>query len=237
MRHVEEQERLRNATDRSFVGKYLLAFALVIGVLLAFLMAPTILRSKKKMDMTQAISNSKQVYLCLIDFESDHGHFPDDRTAVADPRLHGFQGAASNRYLGQLIAGEYTKSEEIFYAFDARSGRKKPDDNIHPPSNILEKNECGFSYVMVEEKGRKRGLSTGDNGGLPMLAAVLVNPWGSFEKKSYQGRGIYLRVDGSARSERLHMGDQKIVIAGGGTLFDSTGIWGAMKPMVLLPER
>jgi hypothetical protein len=72
------------------------------------------------------------------------------------------------------------------------------------------------------------------------LAAPLVNEWGSFEKKSYKGKGVYLRVDGSARSERLRAADQKIELSPSRqTLFDSGPgtIWGNLKPVVLLPER
>lgn len=153
--------------------------------------------------------------------------------------LNGFTGSNSNDYLGQLIAGGYTKSEEIFYAMDKRYSRRIPDDVISPSSQILEKNECGFSYVMVEEKGKRRGLSTKDNGGIPILVAPLVNEWGSCEKSTYDNRGIYLRVDGSARSERLRSSDQKIQIGGGMTLFDkgTSTVWGSLNPVVLLPER
>lgn len=238
MRHVEQQEAVRRETDWFFLLKCLLVFLFVLGVL-AFIMTPAIIRAPKKMDMTQAISNSKQVYLVLLDFEADYGRFPDDSTAAAHATLHGFQGAHSNRYLGQLIAGGYTKSEEIFYAFDKRYPKKPGDDVISPPSRILAKGECGFSYVMVEEKGSRRGLSTEDNGGIPVLVAPLLNEWGSCEKKSYNDRGVYLRVDGSARSELLNLSSFKINVGGGKTLFNSGSgtVWGDLKPVVLLPER
>ncbi|MFM2170860.1 MAG: hypothetical protein RI957_1089 [Verrucomicrobiota bacterium] len=202
MRHVEQEETVRRQTDWYFLLKFVLVFLFVLAVL-AFFMTPSILRAPKKLEMTQAISNSKQVYLVLLDFEADHGKFPDDSTATKHAKLHGFHGACSNRYLGQLIAGGYTKSEEIFYAFDKRYGKRRADDVISPMTRILEKGECGFSYVMVEEMAARRGLSTQDNGGIPVLVAPLLNEWGSCEKKSYDGRGVYLRVDGSARSERL----------------------------------
>ena len=239
VRHVEEQEQLRRNTDRAFVCKCLVFIFVISLVILIIMIKPVILRSHKKMDMTQAISNSKQVYLVLMDFEADYGHFPDDDTSAFDAKLHDFHGAVSNDYLGQLIASEHTKSEEIFYAYDKRFKPRGGDDVIAPPLRILEKNECGFSYVMVDDKGKRRGLETSDNGGLPILVAPLVNEWGSCDHNSYTGRGVYLRVDGSARSERLRSSDQKLDLGGGITLFESgpSTIWGDLKPVVLLPER
>jgi hypothetical protein len=238
MRHVEQEETVRRQTDWYFLLKFVLVFLSVLAVL-AFFMTPSILRAPKKLEMTQAISNSKQVYLVLLDFETDQGKFPDDSTVTKHAKLHDFQGACSNRYLRQLIEGGYTKSEEIFYAFDKRYGKRRADDVISPMTRILEKGECGFSYVMVEEKAARRGLSTQDNGGIPVLVAPLLNEWGSCEKKSYDGRGVYLRVDGSARSERLNLSNDKIRIGGNHSLFDSGPgtVWGVMKPVVLLPEH
>ena len=209
----------------------------LLGILIVdALLNPRIWNCTKKMDMVQAISNSKQIYLVLMDFESDMGKFPDDETA-AKAELHAFRGPHSNDYLGQLIAGGYTKTEQIFYAYDKRYPRK-PDDLISPPEQILQKGECGFGYVMIEEKGKERGLSSKDNGGLPLVVAPIVNSLGVFEMKSYAGRGVYLRVDGSARNERLDSNNK--VRVGPLTLFDTgTGtVWGTeLKPVILLPER
>ena len=211
-------------------------FALLCILIVDALLNPVIWNSTKKMDMTQAISNSKQIYLVLLDFENDMGKFPDDETA-AKAELHAFRGPHSNDYLGQLIAGGYTKTEQIFYAYDKRYPRK-PDDLISPPEQILQKGECGFGYVMIEEKGKERGLSSKDNGGLPLVVAPIVNSLGVFETKSYAGRGVYVRVDGSARNERLDSNNK--VRVGPLTLFDTgTGtVWGTeLKPVILLPER
>jgi hypothetical protein len=188
--------------------------------------------------MTRSISNSKQIYLGLLDFEADFGHFPDDATALSKPSLSSFRGSYSNDYLGQLIEAGYIKDERLFFAHDKRY-KKRPDGVISPSSRILEINECGFSYVMVEENGKRRALSTSDNGGIPILIAPLLNQWGSCEETSYDRRGVYLRVDGSARSERLNASDQKIKIGGGKMLLE-TGpgtVWDTLTPVVFLPER
>jgi len=239
VRHVEEQEKSGREAQQWFVFKCVFLMLLITGVIA---IAYSVYRGSGKTKMhypTMAISNAKQVYLVLMDFEADYGYFPDDHIALKDPALSGFTGSYSNDYLGQLIAGGYTRSEEIFYALDKRHSPRKPDDLIAPVSRILEKNECGFSYVMVEENGKRRGLNTTDNGGIPVLAAPLVNQAGSFEKSSFDNLGVYIRVDGSARKERLRRSDQKMKLPGGTTLFD-TGpgtVWGTLKPVVLLPER
>lgn len=238
MRHVEEQKCLRRETDRSFVYKciaWLLIILFVCAVVSGINFTP---RRPGRSEMMRSISNSKQVYLALMDFEADFGYFPDDASAASKPELNHFRGSHSNDYLGQLIADGYISHEDTFYAKDLRYPQK-PDDVIAPSSRILEKNECGFSYVMVEDNGKIRGLNTKDNVGIPILVAPLVNQWGSCEESSYDNRGVYLRVDGSARSDRLRSSDQRIQIGGGMTLFDtgSGTVWGKLKPVLLLPER
>lgn len=237
-RLADEEELRRNETDVVYVFRWIIV-VIILVLVMAWMLTPSVLKSAKKMEMTQAISNSKQVYLVLMDFEADFGNFPDDHTAAKDARLTSFRGKFSNDYLGQLIAGGYTKSEEIFYAFDKRFKDKKPDDAISPTSRILEKNECGFSYVLVDDKGRRRGLSTSDYSEYPILLAPLVNEWGSFDEKSYQGSGVYLRVDGSARNDRLRNPHQKIKLKTGETFLESgpKTMWKDLKPHVLLPER
>lgn len=226
--------------NRSIVGSLIKISLIVFGIVIVCALAtPTVIKCPKKMEMTQAISNSKQIYLVLMEFENDFGTFPDNETAAKQEYLHNWHGPYSNDYLGQLIAGGYTKSEEIFYAYDKRYGKRKPDDDISPPSEILQKGECGFSYVMVEENGKVRGLSYDDNGGLPILAAPLVDATGACEAKSYDWRGVYLRVNGSARNERLHRTNQQIKV-NHKTLFETGAdtVWGTdLKPVILLPKR
>jgi len=237
-RLVEEQEKTRRATDRSYIYK---CIAWIVLILLVSYIASTIAAPRHRpgrSEMTRSISNSKQIYLGLMDFEADFGHFPDDVSAASKPALSSFRGSYSNDYLGQLIEAGYIKDETVFFAHDKRY-KQRPDGVISPPSRVLEKNECGFSYVMVEEKGKRRGLSTADNGGIPILIAPLVNQWGSCEKKSYDMRRVYLRIDGSARQERLTTSDQKIKIRGGKTLLETgpATVWDKLHPEVLLPER
>lgn len=240
MRHVAEQDVLHRATHRS-VGYQGIAWFFVI-VFLTYMVSSVIdqhRRGSHQRELVVAISNAKQVYHALSDFCIDHGRFPDDHTAHKDAALSGFTGSFSNDYLGQLIAGEYARTEQIFYARDTRYSGRKPDDLIAPVSRILQKNECGFSYVMVEDTGKRRGLHSKDNSSVPILAAPMINQWGAFDAATFKNRGVYLRVDGSARSMRLRSSDQKIQLPSGISLFDAgpASMWGNLKPMVLVPER
>ncbi|MFY7816812.1 MAG: prepilin-type N-terminal cleavage/methylation domain-containing protein [Akkermansiaceae bacterium] len=226
-----------------------LLVVIAIIVALAALATPAILRQRKKMDMTQAISNSKQIYLVLQDFEQDFGNFPDTNTATQSQDLQQFSGNFANQLLGQLIAGGYTRSEEIFFAKGGNpAGNKKPDDVINPVASILQQGECGFAYVLVtggsSSSGTARGLSTSDNGGIPILCAPVKTGGNDavFNADPYDNRGVYLRVDGSARSERLNSNDNRVRLGGGNTLFGAGvgTVWGqgasALQPNVLLPQ-
>jgi prepilin-type N-terminal cleavage/methylation domain-containing protein len=240
--------KMKQLTRKGFTLVELLVVIAII-VALAALATPAILKQRKKMDMTQAISNSKQVYLVLMDFEQDMGSFPDSVTATQSTELAQFTGTFSNQLLGQLIAGGYTKSEEIFYAKGGNpAGNRKPDDVINPVARILQQGECGFAYVLASggssSGGQPRGLSTSDNGGIPIICAP-VRTGGNdaiFNPDPYDSRGVYLRVDGAARTERLNVNDNRIRIGGGGTLFGAGvgTVWGtgdtALQPNVLLPQ-
>jgi prepilin-type N-terminal cleavage/methylation domain-containing protein len=237
--------KLKQWTRKGFTLVELLVVIAII-VALAGLATPAILKQRKKMDMTQAISNSRQVFTVLIDFEQDYGSFPDTQTATQSQELTQFTGTFANQLLGQLIAGGYTKSEEIFYAKGGNpSGNKKPDDVINPVARILQQGECGFSYVTVSGGGgQPRGLTTSDNGGIPVLCAPVKTGGNDavFNPDPYDNRGVFMRIDFSARSERLNTTDNRVRIPGGGTLFGSGvgTVWGsgdtALQPNVLLPQ-
>jgi prepilin-type N-terminal cleavage/methylation domain-containing protein len=225
-----------------------LLVVIAIIVALAALATPAILKQRKKVDMTQAVSNSKQIYLLLMDFEGDFGSFPDATTAAASNNAQQFTGNFANNMLGQLIAEGYTTSEAIFYAKGGNpSGNAKPDDVINPVGQILRQGECGFSYTLVtggsSSNTGQRGLSTSDNGGIPILCAPIQTGGTNaiFKPAPYDNRGVYLRVDGSARQERINVQDNTIRIGGNRSLFQGGigTVWGDTNPLtpsVLLPQ-
>ena len=235
--------KLKYKMRRGFTLVELLVVIAIIATL-AGVGVPVIISQRKKGDRTEAVSNAKGIGLALFNFDQDYGSFPsagDGGTATAvqenNPNSgYTFGTTNSNDYFRQLIAAGHSDNEQMFYAKAPYT--KKPDRNLKG-DKCLAAGECGFAYVMVEDKGKRRGLTSADPGGIPVLVAPLVNEWGSCDQATFNNRGVYLRVDGSARSERLRSSDQKIMIGGGLTLFD-TGpgtVWGPLKPVVLLPER
>jgi prepilin-type N-terminal cleavage/methylation domain-containing protein len=227
-----------------------LLVVIAIIVALAALATPAILKQRKKVDKVQAISNMKNIHLVMMDFENDFGSFPDSTTAQQDDQLNAFTGQTSNSLLGQLIASAAIQSEEIFYAKGGNpAGNKKPDNVIQPAQQILQRGECGFAYVLVTggsgNTAGPRGLSTSDNGQIPYLCAPVVTGGADavFKPEPYDSRGVYIRIDGSAKDERLDPRDNRVKLPGtSNTLFEAGQgtVWGtgntALTPNVLLPQ-
>lgn len=223
---------------------------LVIIVILVVLVAPTVLKARKSTDKVRALGNMKHIHLIMMDFEQDYHSFPDSNTARMKPELHTFTGEFSNQFLGQLIAGGYTPSEEIFYAKGGNpSGDRKPDNVIHPANQILQAGECGISYVLVTGGSEKikglRGLSSDDYGGLPYLCSPMESGGNdaTFRYNIHKNRGLYLRIDGSAKDERLDEKSNRLKLPGTNRTLFETGdgtVWGsgenALVPTVLMPQ-
>ncbi len=177
--------------------------AIFVGSALFALAMPAILKQRKKMEMTRSISNGKQLYMVMLDYEDDMGSFPDDATAAEIENPDFYRGNSSNRYLAQLIAKGYTMNESNFSTGEL--GYTEADEIISPAAEILKKGENGWSYMLVDDRNEEpviRGLSTADDGELPLLISPLTDISGNINPKPYDSRGVYLRVDGSARNER-----------------------------------
>ena len=110
-------------------GFTLVELLVVIAIIaaLAAMATPAILKQRKKADQTTAINNAKQVGILLLEFDNDFGAYPSDASAERDVDLNEYTGSA-NGYLGQLLAGGYIDSEEIFYAKGGSSTNKQPDN-------------------------------------------------------------------------------------------------------------
>ena len=75
---------------------------------------------QERADLTEAVSNARQIGLALYEFEQAYGRFPDESTI---PRVKEIDPAntiplgksSSNDFFRQLIAAEIAQSEMMFY--------------------------------------------------------------------------------------------------------------------------
>ncbi|HEX7261615.1 MAG TPA: hypothetical protein VF258_07340, partial [Luteolibacter sp.] len=111
--------------------------------------APMFIRSSKKADQTEAVSNARQIGFALFEFETDYGKFPDVTTIAAVQKKTGsllpLGTKSSNDFFRQLIAAEITQFEAMFYAKTA--GGRKPD-GIFTTAEAVKARECGFTYFL-----------------------------------------------------------------------------------------
>jgi len=197
-------------------GFTLVELLVVIAIIaaLAAMATPVIMKQQKKAAMTTAISNAKQVFMLMVEFDQDFGAFPSEASAGQDTDLARLTGS-SNKSLSQFIAGGYIESEEIFYAKGGSTTTKKPDNDISAPGKILEAGECGFAYIT--------NLGSSDNAGLPILCAPMPKTEKEFDPNPFGGRGVYLAIDGSVKAYRLSK-KNLLKMPDGKTLFDSQ-VW------------
>ena len=201
---------------------------------LAAMATPVIMKQQKKAAMTTAISNAKQVFMLMVEFDQDFGAFPSTDLATDNPDL-GPGGTTSNKLLAMFIEGGYVQSEEIFYAKGGSKTNKKPD-NVITGGKILEPGECGFAYTTEQ--------STSNNSGRPVLMAPMSDSGNTFKRDPYDGKAVALRLDGSVQTLRLKKAtgggntDGEALIGGGKTLFQTgqDSVWGDDNPVLAYPE-
>lgn len=205
---------------------------LILFLLLVWMTTPVVIRAKKKSDLTEAVSNLRQIGLALFEFDADYGRFPDSSTAidVKDATLTSLAlgTTSSNDYFRQLIASEICQKEFIFYA---RTPTSKKPDNVFDGSNALEKGECAFAYIA--------GLSWNSMTETPVVVLPLVPGKKLFDTKVsqryYDGKAVILRVDN--RVIVLPIDKSGHVWLNGKDLFDpSQPFWGGKAPDVKWPE-
>ncbi len=219
-------------------GFTLIEIMVVIAIIatLAGMGTPMALKQMKKRDLLTATNNGRQIYLAMSEFEGDFGSFPDDYTATRDPDLADFTGNDANVYLGQLIQSGVIEDEGVFALKDGASVKGAPD-NIISDGNILTAGENGFSYIMEEEGV---SFSTSDKSSIPILVGAMDHKDPSktkFNSSVFGGKALVIRIDGSAKQERINKSGQ-VVLPDGKSLFDSSedGIWEGYAPHVYLPK-
>jgi len=191
-------------------------------IVLAGLVYPAPRDCGKKAVTTQALNHAHQIGLCLLDFDSDYGKFPDATTITA---VNGATGSTwdlktdtSNDLFKQLFAAGITASEEMFYA--KVSNCKKFDTVITPHNKALEARECGFAYIT--------GGSSKSDPARPVVVAPLIPGTLKFDPVAFDGKAILLHPDGSAGTLKIQP-DGRVLTVDGRDIFDpSQPYWGGM---------
>ncbi|MCP5532602.1 MAG: hypothetical protein H7A49_12540 [Akkermansiaceae bacterium] len=224
---------------RSSAAQWLILLGLV--ALAAVWTWPKVLRQKIKADQTRAISNLRQIGLSILDFESEYGSFPDERTAglLAPENKLGLDltGTSSNVHFRQLIVTGPAPMEIIFYAPTGYT--RKADEIMDSNDTMLAAGEVGYGYFL--DGGR--GMTTKDgSSGRPVACAPLAFDGHSvsttrFDPATYDGKAVVLRADCSVTSLPIDpntgdaiLGSKPILETGPDTVWGSDG-----KPTILPP--
>jgi prepilin-type N-terminal cleavage/methylation domain-containing protein len=218
-----------------------LLVVIVIIAALAGLTAPMVIRQRKKADQTEAVSNARQIGLAMFEFENEYASYPDSSTAEQVTNQTGsslpLSGTSSNDYFRQLIAGNYTQSEKMFYA--KIPGVKKPDDDV-TNANALAPGEVGYGYLM----NGTSAFSASGNPSRPLVVTPLLNNAtnGTFDPDPFDGKAIVLKMDNSVTSINIRQTDKTILLGGSnsGLLTASQGsVWGSgtgVNPTLAAPQ-
>jgi prepilin-type N-terminal cleavage/methylation domain-containing protein len=220
-------------------GFTLVELLVVIAIIaaLAGIGVPVILKQQKKSAVAEALSNSKEIGMAMMNFDGDYGSFPSDATAktVRDNTNTALNlgSASSNDYFRQLIAASYIDSEKIFYAKTLYT--HKPD-NVLTGAKCLENGEVGFGYIMASAS---EAQSSSGNSSRPLLITPLLNAGadGQCELDTYDKKAIVFRLDHSAESVTVRPSDKQAMLGGGKTLLQTgeDSVWGTDVTPIIKP--
>jgi len=200
---------------------------------LASMTTPVIIKQQKKASTMEAVTNAKQLFYLLTDFDQEYGEFPSRNTAKEFPGSP--KGNSSNALFRQFFLGRITMSEAIFYAKGA--GIHRPDNRIGTSANhyaqALTPGECGFTYIT--------GQASDSNSGRPILCAPMTGHGVKFDPIPYGGKAIVLRIDGAVKLYQINANGD-VILPNGKKLFENgkNTVWGVdgFKPeMLAFPER
>ncbi len=191
---------------------------------LAGISQPVVLKSRKAADRTEAINNVKQIGAMLIEFDTEYGSFPDDKTALEVKQVtktdFTLTGQYSNDYFRQMLADRKPdKSEKPFWAKSPQSP-KKSDDNFSTAARALAAGEVGFSYIM---ESRTKGQSASGEPSRPVVVtpSYQFRPDWTFDPEVHAGKAVVLRLDNSATAMQIREDNKKVSTTSGKTLGDT----------------
>ena len=204
-------------------------FAILAVAVLAGMMVPVMLSTKKNADRLEAMANAKSIGCTLLTFELDYGMLPCDASAgevkKKNPETNLTLGnASSNDYFRQLIAGGCVDTEMVFYAKTAACHRP---DGCMDGDEALKKGECGFSYIL--------GAATNTSPPQPMVVTPLIPGTDRFDPQPFGRKAIIVWTDGS--SQLMPIDSNGHVLDEGANLLDpSHPVWQGKTPRIAWPE-
>lgn len=221
---------------RGFTLVELLVVITIIAALVG-LTAPMVMKQVKKGPFVEALGNSKQIGLALMEFEKDYGSYPDKDT-LNDVKLNTesplavMNGTSSNDYFRQLLAAGHG-NEKMFYA--KAVGTKKPDDVFNTAAKALEPGEVGFGYIL----DGNTAFSSSNNTSTPIAVTPLVRGSAElFDGGPFGDKAVALRIDGSA-SELTISKTKKAMLSPGKSILQKgeETVWGSdINPKIAPPK-
>ncbi|WP_348223434.1 hypothetical protein [Luteolibacter sp.] len=199
----------------------------VVSVVLLYLLlsAPMVIRSHRKPDQAEAVSNARQIGIALFEFDSEFGKFPDASTVAAvqaktetDLELG---KKSSNEIFRQLISAEIVQDERIFYA---KIDRIRKPDGVVSKGEALKKGECGFSYLA--------GLCSEGNPSRPLIVTPLIPGTDRFDPTKFDGKAIVLKMNNSVTSMPIAK-DGHVMMFGKNLLDPTNPVWSASDKFVI----
>ena len=190
----------------SHVSPIALFLAVVLTIILLLMLLPYLNTHRQSPGLARKISNARDIKSALDLFAGDFdGEYPSDDTAEELMEINRSSPLAkatsprttSNYYFNQLI-GRGLENEENFYT-------KSPQKTflLRKPNNdgIVDQGENIWGYI--------KNLQWDSSSHLPLIfdSSVSVGNSLSFSKRSWDGRIVIARLDGSIRAEILESSD------------------------------
>lgn len=168
-----------------------------------------------------AFHNARQISLAMFEFESKFGAFPNEETAAAVAKATGttarLGAATANDCFYQLMAANIMPAPDLFTWEEP--GQDK---------GALGLEKCAFSYLS--------GMNAAGNPRRPLVVAPLVPGTRFFDRETFGGKAVILRVDGSM--DTFDIERDGTVKLDGMDLFDpDQPIWGGTVPTIKWPAQ
>jgi hypothetical protein len=184
-----------------------------VGAILVVLIALVLIgwgmirRALQRAAMAEAMNNIRSIKFALDGFATDFdGRYPDVETSLLVKEA-GIGTRFSNDYFRQLFLSGETGSESLFWVKGSRiTSKRGPDDRVSAggkrgASLILQPGDCHWAY-MTDQTNKSNPAR-----------ALLLDPFlpgtTEFDPDLWDRKVIVVRVDGSAKSLRMRVSDNK----------------------------